>query len=164
MHLKHILLGLTFAVFSTVPAFADDAPERAFNVKTSEAGVKYITGGVANDEQALMERRFGEYSFKLVNVRNDGLGAYVSGVDATINNKAGTAVLQATTDGPWLIADLAPGNYEVVASFHGQTQSRELNIAENQRERAVMLWETGDANDNGAAEHPGKKTSEHPGS
>ena len=167
MQISKWIIALTTAVFFAAPVLANPASSE-FNVKTSKAGIKYITGGVGEKQAAQMERRFGEYSFKLVNVRNGDDGAYVANVNTTIKNKAGNAVVTATTNGPWLIADLQPGTYKLTANFNGQTQNRIFNIAENGHERLVLQWKTSDKVDHSPeakAEHPGKKAagSEHPG-
>ena len=170
MRITQWIIALTTAVVFATPVLAD-APASEFNTKTSDAGVKYITGGVGDEQAANMERLFGEYSFKLVNVRNDGDGAYVAKVKTTVKNKAGKTVVKTTTDGPWLIADLQPGSYTLNAKFNGQTQNRTINIVENGHERLVLKWEASNIVDRGAeankaaSEHPGKKagSDEHPG-
>lgn len=142
MFIKNFILGLTAAVFFAAPVLAADPPVRKFNIQSSESGAKYITGGVGDQQQAAMERRFSDYSFKLVNVRNQGQGAYVSKVDVSIQNKAGKTVVKAVTEGPWLFADLEAGTYNLTAKFNGATQERKISIRDDGHERQVLKWDT----------------------
>jgi len=49
-------------------------------------------------------------------------------------------VLQATSDGPLLLARLAPGNNTVRASAAGKVLQRKVHIAPGESARAVFVW------------------------
>lgn len=110
------------------------------DIKTSAAGVAYITGGVGDAEQATMAARFNDFALKLVNVKSGPEGAFVSNVDVTVTNADGETVVETTASGPWLFVDLPAGTYEVTASFDGQTQANTIVLQQDANQRMVMDW------------------------
>lgn len=107
--------------------------------KEAAGGFKYVTGGVGDVEQANMQAMYGGYSFMLVNVLSGPDAAFVSNVHVTIK-KNGEVVLETTTDGPWLIADIPPGTYHLTASFDGSTTTNTLKLYEEADQRLVIDW------------------------
>lgn len=113
------------------------------NVQTAPSGFKYVTGGVGDAEQAIMSSRFSDFSFKLVNVKSGPEAAYVSEVHVVIMKDQGNEkVLETTTDGPWLIANLPPGDYTVKAMFEGVTKTKHITLHEGANQRMVIDWYT----------------------
>ena len=45
-----------------------------------------------------------------------------------IADAAGKALLDADMDGPWLLAALAPGRYQLVLTFQDETQRRDIEV------------------------------------
>lgn len=117
-------------------------------VQHSQTGISYITGGIGDSEQAAIERRADDYSLRLVNTRDQAKAAYVANVKVRIRNQAGKQVLDATTGGPWLLADLPPGNYSLTAEFQDESHTREFTVPESGQQRLVLRWQTA-----GAAKH-----------
>lgn len=107
--------------------------------KEAMGGFKYVTGGVGDVEQANMQAKYADYSFKLVNVLSGPDAAYVSNVHVTITHN-GEVVLETTTHGPWLIADIPAGSYTVEASFDGATQRNIVKLHQGADQRLVMDW------------------------
>lgn len=105
-------------------------------------GFPYVTGGVGEAEQAILESRYDDYSFKLVNVRSGPDAAYVAQVEVTITNSSGEQVLSTTLQGPWLMADLPAGQYEVRATFEGATQELSVRVPESSSQQRVLDWHT----------------------
>lgn len=107
--------------------------------KQAKGGFMYVTGGVGAVEQANMQARYADYSFELVNVLSGPQGAFVSDVHVTIK-KNNQTVLETTTQGPWLMADLPPGTYQLTASFDGATQSNTIKLHKGANQRLVLDW------------------------
>lgn len=136
------LLGIVALAFAAA-AGARTPPGGEIKVHETSAGSPYVTGGVGDVQQAIMESRYDDYSLKLVNVRSGPEAAYVANVDVTVSNQAGEKVLETTTQGPWLIADLPAGVYDVRASFDGATKTMSVNIpSDDDRQRRVFDWNT----------------------
>lgn len=113
------------------------------NVQTAPGGFKYVTGGVGDAEQAIMSSRFSDFSYKLVNVKSGPEAAFVSEVHVVILKDQGNKkVLETTTDGPWLIANLPPGDYTVKATFEEVTKTKHITLYEGANQRMVIDWYT----------------------
>ena len=84
-------------------------------------GTPLLTGGVSEEERDAMRRELGPYNVWLAFVERD-TGNYVAGVKVSVIDAQGTAVVDAVSDGPWLLARVPPGRYTVRTS-DGQEQA-----------------------------------------
>ena len=109
-------------------------------VKT-DGDVQYMTGGIGEDESTAMLEQARHWPLTLEFAEKAGTGAeWMADVDVTITDHHGQTVLQATSDGPLLLARLAPGNYTVRASAGGRTIERKVHIAPGEAARTVLVW------------------------
>ncbi|MGB0211088.1 carboxypeptidase regulatory-like domain-containing protein [Algiphilus sp.] len=129
-----------------VPAMAAEPATAArgdvLAVQESAGDVRFVTGGIGSTEREAMSERFGDWPLKIVNAQRDD-SAYVSGVAVTLRDADGATVLETTTEGPWLFADLQPGRYAIEARFDDQTVERSITVDDGGQQRTVMTW-TGD--------------------
>jgi hypothetical protein len=86
----------------------------------------YITGGVGEDEQLTLKDRASQYTLRVMIARK-GSGEFLSDCKLTVTRGTTTA-LEATMDGPFLLARLAPGTYRLRAEFEGKIQERQVTI------------------------------------
>ena len=107
-----VLLGLS-AGASEMPAAAPAplAPQ-------VQNGVKFLTGGVGEEEQSRLLTLDKSYNLRVA--LTDSKGEYLSGVDVTIQKVGGHDLVQTTTFGPILLAELAPGRYVIRTSDVGR--------------------------------------------
>lgn len=114
------------------------------NIETQEttSGVKYVSGGIGQDEILYMLSAFNNYSFKLTNFRDQGKRAYLSRVKVQISDGQGKQVLADTTKGPFLFADLPAGDYQVEANYMGQSQSKKVSISAGAQNSIQFNWKT----------------------
>lgn len=112
------------------------------NIKTkkSDSGVKYVSGGIGQDEILYMLSAFNNYSLKLTNFRGQGKRAYLSRVKVQVNNSKGDPVLTETTHGPFLFADLPAGDYQIKADYKGQSQSQKVSISGSSQKSIKLEW------------------------
>src|SRR4030095_11854886 len=82
-------------------------------------GISYACTGVGESKE---DPKWKAYPLKLMFTA--GTRAYVSEVAITIQDAAGSTVLQATCDAPWLVARLKPGAYSVAAQAAGAGAQR----------------------------------------
>lgn len=91
------------------------------------SSVPYISGGVGYDERARMEAAKSQYNLRLL-FAISGSGSYLSAVKVRIQDPRGATLLDATSNGPWLYAQLPPGAYVLTLDNQGQIQTRNIRI------------------------------------
>lgn len=92
----------------------------------SIGNVSYVSGGVGTDSIDRLSSLAKDFNLKLVFALKSG--AYVSDVKVTIADAAGKSVLDTTSEGPWLLAKLPLGNYQVTATFAGNAVTRKVAV------------------------------------
>jgi hypothetical protein len=110
----------------------------------TDAGGQYISGGVSINELSEMKAQAERYTLWLVTAAR-GSGAYLAGVPVRITNQQGELVLEHEMDGPWLMADLQPGRYQVEAQHNGQTQRRTVTVTRRGGAHQVVMYFNDDA-------------------
>ncbi len=101
-------------------------PAAAIEEQTS-GEIRYISGGVGENEKQELLDRASQYSLRIVTARK-GNGDFLADCKVTIL-RAGQPVLEAVMDGPVLMARLPPGAYRVRTEFDGRVQERPVTIA-----------------------------------
>ncbi len=87
-------------------------------------GISFLTGGIGDREQERLRELDDDYSLRVALTRADG--AYLADVKVVIEDKAGHNLVETTTRGPILLADLAPGRYLMRATFEGRMAERRV--------------------------------------
>ena len=91
------------------------------------ADVPYVSGGVGTDSREELRAKEGEYNLKIVVAATSG--DYLADVKIVIEAARNERVLDATMEGPILLARLAPGTYTVRATSDAQTQTKTVTVA-----------------------------------
>lgn len=115
----------------------------------TEAGIRFLSGGVSQDHRAAMHAERQQYSLWVATVAQPS-GAYLVDVELQItrNDKAGAAavVLQRKLEGPWLMVALPPGAYTVAGSLReagaasAQTVKQRVNVPKQGQRQAVLRF------------------------
>lgn len=112
--------------------------------------VPVVSGGATVEDFAQLNREARDYSLKLV-LASKGSGAYLADVDVTVRSLATREVVVETrTEGPLMLAALAPGRYEISATFDDvrpgapRTIRRIVTIPRSGLVQTVMYFDTGD--------------------
>lgn len=104
-------------------------------------GIPYRSGGVGAQESKALRSQFGRYSLSLTFAANlEGRNAFLATVALRILDAAGSPVVELTTDGPFLLIDLPPGRYEVIANFEGREQRAKLQVTAGKPLQRTFLW------------------------
>jgi len=103
--------------------------------------VRYLTGGVGLEEsQAILEHRR-DYPLAVeVYAKEDGREVYTAGTSVNVSTPSGDSILQAQADGPFLLADVAPGRYTVEVTREGQTQRKSVTVGRDGTSRAIFVF------------------------
>jgi hypothetical protein len=108
--------------------------------------VSYISGGVGQDEASEMKQLAKSYPLEIVFVQKanreetDRIEEYLAAVKLQIKDAKGSVVLDITTDGPILLADLPSGNYLIAAEYNNVVKTNRIRISAKKHQRVVFLW------------------------
>lgn len=119
-------------------AAADPAPPAAAATTT---GVPFISGGVGETERTEMNEHSSNFNLRVITAKANG--DYLAGVNLTIRNEKGSALLTTVTPGPLLMAQLPPGKYTVTASNGSDVRKETVTV--DRGRQAVVLIHLGDA-------------------
>lgn len=101
-------------------------------------GIQFVSGGIGIMERQAMEQMADDYTLKVIFARQDG--HYLSRCRVEIDRTDGTNVLSTLTEGPWLLADLAPGEYRVKAKHDDIWKSMNIEVSEQTLEQVILNW------------------------
>lgn len=131
-------LGVTLAVSAlgmAGPAWAELPAIQNYG------SVDYLTGGFGIDESTAIKKAIPDYPLALLFSASDGArSAYVSKVQVVVRDQYDATVLNVESQGPFLLAQLQPGTYQVHATYRNQTQSRPVTVVDNKNTRMVFEW------------------------
>ena len=85
----------------------------------SDQGIRYLSGGVGDDERAELDALSNQYNLRLL-FAMQGSGEYLAAVRVNILDVHGATVLTAESRGPWFFTQLPAGDYIVDVSTPGQ--------------------------------------------
>jgi hypothetical protein len=132
------LLAALVASTALCSAWAGDLPP----VKTQGA-VTYLSGGIGKDEAKAVEAAAPKWPAVLEFVVKDKRStddAFLANVSVQILDPSHRTVLATVSDGPFVLARLQPGRYEVKATADGKTLTRALHVAATGSTREVFVW------------------------
>ena len=105
----------------------------------ARADVPYISGGVGTDAREEILAKESEYNLKIVVAATSG--DFLADVKIVIDSARNERVLDATMEGPILLARLTPGPYSVKATSDGQTQTKSVTIAPQGLRQLDFRWD-----------------------
>jgi hypothetical protein len=109
-----------------------------FSAEARAADVSYLSGGVGADSRDELLAKEKEYNLKIVAAEKSG--DYLAGVQVVIESARKEQVLDATMEGPILLAKLAPGRYTVTAVSDGQALTRTVTVPAQGLGRVDFRW------------------------
>jgi hypothetical protein len=106
-----------------------------------DGSVTYLSGGIGLDESTAMKSVEKQWPLSMEFAENRGGHAdYVAGVDVVVRDASGRTALQATTDGPFMMAQLRPGRYTIEASLDGNIKRESVTIKGGAPAHATFVW------------------------
>jgi len=121
------------------PAFSADPS--ALPAEITKGSVRYVSGGVGEKSAAAFKQAAAKYPLELLFAQkaspND---VYLAGVKVIVRDRAGKVVLDAVSEGPYLLATMPPGQYRVEATHEGVAKNQTVDIASGKHRRVVMVW------------------------
>jgi hypothetical protein len=112
MHRAHLFLRIAASIGIALAT----SPTLAATSGTTPGGLAWESGGIGDEEVAALRSRFSRYDLWLTTASHPS-GAYLAGVHVHVRDAKGELVLNVDLDGPWLLAKLPPGRYEIEATL-----------------------------------------------
>jgi hypothetical protein len=107
-------------------------------VVTTPSGVAYVSGGVGTESQDHLRAMERDFNLKLVFALNTG--NYLADISVTILDSANNVRLTTTAQGPWLLAKLPPGNYQINVANGGAIESRKVAVGDSALKTVDFRW------------------------
>jgi hypothetical protein len=108
-------------------------------------GVEYMSGGIGSDEAQLMETVSPRWPATFEFAVKDSKGAdFAANVHVTVRDASGTALIDnVTSGGPFMVARLDPGTYDVEARLGSQVLKQQLRVPQGASAKATFVWPAG---------------------
>ncbi|MEX1300808.1 MAG: hypothetical protein AB1Z16_01490 [Desulfotignum sp.] len=137
---KKILFVIVVGLFWSSGVLAGNFPvyQWAPESQTSMHGIHFISGGIGITERQVLDQMAGKYSLKVVLAAKDG--HYLSRCYMEIIRADGTKILSTSTDGPWLLADLEPGRYQVKAQYDNTWKNQSVTVSADSLHEVIFNW------------------------
>lgn len=142
-----IYKGIIAAAISTLvlgSAMAQDAETLPPIQKIGD--IECMSGGISKDESMAIERISKQWPLTLefaIATKNKNRAEFASGVSVVVRHTSGQNTLETISDGPFLLAKLAPGRYTVDATLAGKTLHKTVVIKSGQPAKVLMVWPVG---------------------
>jgi hypothetical protein len=136
--LKWLVYGFSAVLLgSASPVSAASADDDI--IAQTASGVPYVSGGIGTESLDRLGSIVGDFNLKLVFALKSG--EFVSGVRVVIADAKGKTILDATSEGPWFLAKLPPGNYRVAATLSGREEQRQIAVAATKLRTVDFRWD-----------------------
>jgi len=97
----------------------------------TEGNIRYASGGIGLSEREELGALSNQFNLRLMFAMH-GSGNYLADVRVRILDSRGGAVLDATSRGPYFLAQLPSGRYTVEAEMLGQSQRQTASVGARQ--------------------------------
>jgi hypothetical protein len=111
----------------------------------AQSGVNYTSGGVGVDSQDRLNARAREFNLKLIFTLNEG--NYIADVNVVLTDAKGNKVVEHVADGPFFMAKLPAGQYNVAATYGGKTVTRKVSVGGSGLRTEHFRWPSNPATD-----------------
>jgi hypothetical protein len=99
----------------------------------------WVSGGVSADERDEMVLALPDHNLKVLTAAEKS-GAFLAAAQVVVRDAGGRTVFETSLDGPWLLARLPPGRYELVATVGGKSQTRTFTVPASGRREIFLYW------------------------
>jgi len=104
-------------------------------------GISYITGGVGEGETSsiLAEAKQWPLMLEMSQIEN-GRGVWIFGAKIKIVDSQKRTIFDAQADGPYMLINLEPGDYQIQATYQDVEQKRVVTVKENSTQKISLFW------------------------
>ncbi len=135
-----VIIAALFALGAGATLPAGAAEKLAAIVVKAENQVPFVSGGVGDDERQQMEKMAPGYPLQLLFATKGSPNEFLADVKVQIKDKDGKVVLDAISQGPFLLAKIPAGRYSISADSEGVVKRQSVQIAGTKSQRVVFVW------------------------
>lgn len=141
---KHRLLtsamaAIFFGFASLAPAVSAEENTSAGAAIQTSGNLSYVSGGVGTVSLDQLTSISSQFNLKLVFALKSG--SYLSDVHVVIADAQGTSVLDTISEGPWFMAKLPKGKYQVIATLADKSEKRQVNVDGTKLRTIDFRWD-----------------------
>ena len=142
MKSKTSLIATAIAVSGLTLSLNAFAAQTSYLPATHRQGeVSYLSGGIGLSESDAIKHVAKAYPLELEFVlKAKPKDEYLANVKVRIKDAHDKTVLKTTAGGPFLLAKMPAGKYQVSADRDGKVIHRQIDIAANGHQRVVFEW------------------------
>jgi hypothetical protein len=101
----------------------------------------FMTGGIGLDESNALKAAMKHWPLTMLFAENAGKRAeYVANVRVEVTGPKGQTAIETVTQGPYLLADLRPGAYQVAATLDHKTLHRVVAVKPGKPVEVTFVW------------------------
>jgi hypothetical protein len=100
----------------------------------------FVSGGVGDEERQQIERLSSDYQLKLLFATKGSPNEFLADVKVQIKDKDGKVVLDAVSQGPFLLAKMPAGKYSISADNEGVVKRQTIQLTGAKSQRVVFVW------------------------
>jgi hypothetical protein len=127
------------AVAFATPAFSADTS--GLPAEVTQGSLRYVSGGVGEQSAAAFKQAAATYPLELLFAQKSAPNdVYLASVKVTVRDRAGKVVLEAVSEGPYLLATMPPGKYQIDADHDGVSKRQAVEIVSGKHRRVVFVW------------------------
>jgi hypothetical protein len=130
--------ALVIAAALAGSAWAQTSDQTGRSGSRSASSVATVSGGVGSPARDNMRTQAPPHNIKMVFSLNTG--NYLSDVQVKVTDGSGKTVIDETSDGPWLYAQLPPGNYAATATYNGKPVTQRFSVGKAGAKTAHFRW------------------------
>jgi len=128
----------SLAALCVALAAAKVAAQPALPPVQQSGEIRYVTGGIGLDESSAMRAAAPQYNLRLTFAAVSG--EYLAGARVVLRDAQGRALLETSSEGPYLFFRLPSGKYQVSAENAGETITRPVQVRDKQASELIFRW------------------------
>lgn len=108
-------------------------------MRTTENGIHYTTGGIGREEVLVMRTYAKQFTLNLIFSEGED-GALVTGVNINIYNAQNELVFRLKGAKPMLYVNLPSGTYHLLATNQGEKLRYVLSVKDDAQQKIILNW------------------------
>jgi hypothetical protein len=120
-------------------AIAESPKKLSQRVLSTKNGLQYMTGGIGEEEAAIMRANAKKYTLNLLFSEGTS-GRWVTDLNVNIYNEQSEMFFRIIGSKPMLYVNLPAGTYTILANNNGQKLRHKFTVDEGVNQRIILNW------------------------